>query len=268
MAPRFEPHRFRSTVPYYLRYRPAYPPELIDLVAGRCAIGPGVRLLDLGCGPGPLAVAFARLGATVVAVDPEPDMLAATRQLAGEQGVAIETVEGSSYDLGPGLVSFRAVTMGRSFHWMDRAATLAALDRMIEPDGAVVLFGSRHIEAKRPAWRELVTQLCEAFVPEGMEERRRRKASQEPQELVLRHSAFSRVERHGIVVSRTLTTDDVVGVTYSSSKSAPQALGDRQAAFEQALREGLARLSESGAFSETIEAYAMIARRALREATA
>src|SRR6476620_12682048 len=68
----FEPRRFRSTVPYYARYRVPYPAPLISFVHERCGLRAGSRVLDLGCGPGQLAVAFATLGCAVTAMDPEP----------------------------------------------------------------------------------------------------------------------------------------------------------------------------------------------------
>lgn len=69
-----DPHRFRSTVPFYAAYRVPYPDALIAFITERCDLARGGRVLDLGCGPGPLAVAFARLGCAVTAMDPEPDM--------------------------------------------------------------------------------------------------------------------------------------------------------------------------------------------------
>src|SRR5262245_66192626 len=100
MSLAFEPHRFRSTVPFYAAYRVAYPDGLISFVAGRCSLARDSSVLDLGCGPGQLAVAFARLGCAVTAMDPEPDMLAAAAKEATASGGLINLVEGSSYDLG------------------------------------------------------------------------------------------------------------------------------------------------------------------------
>jgi len=261
MTAAFEPHRFRSTVPYYARYRMPYPDELIEFVSTRCALEPGNRVLDLGCGPGPLAIGFARLGMAVTAMDPESDMLAAALENAKEAGVTLSLIEGSSYDLGPSLGQFHLVTMGRSFHWMDRKATLAALDGLVERSGGVTFFGDRRIEMPGPNWRALVEQLREEFVPAQIAERRRQRAEEESHEAVLLQSPFSAIERYGVIISRKLDPDDVVGRVYSSSITSPETLGDKRRAFEQTLREGLAHLSPNGEFSEVVELNALIARR-------
>ena len=71
----FQPHRFRTAARHYLAGRPAYAPRLIRLVAELLRLSERDRLLDLGCGPGVLAGAFAPLVGEVVAIDPEPEML-------------------------------------------------------------------------------------------------------------------------------------------------------------------------------------------------
>jgi trans-aconitate methyltransferase len=55
----FEPRRFRTAAAHYLAGRVAYPPRLISRVAEICGLEASGRLLDLGCGPGQLAKAFA-----------------------------------------------------------------------------------------------------------------------------------------------------------------------------------------------------------------
>ena len=71
----FQPRRFRTAAQHYLAGRPAYSPRLIRHVARFTGMAREHRVLDLGCGPGMLAGAFARAGAEVVAMDPEPEML-------------------------------------------------------------------------------------------------------------------------------------------------------------------------------------------------
>ena len=85
----FQPHRFRTAAKHYLAGRPAYAPRLIERVARGVGLGAEDRVLDLGCGPGMLAGAFAPLVREVVAVDPEPEMLRiAEAQVGGAGGLS------------------------------------------------------------------------------------------------------------------------------------------------------------------------------------
>ena len=63
----FQPHRFRTAARHYLAGRPPYAPRLIRLVAELLRLSERDRLLDLGCGPGVLAGAFAPLVGAMLA---------------------------------------------------------------------------------------------------------------------------------------------------------------------------------------------------------
>ena len=67
--------------------------------------------------------------------------------------------------------------------------------------------------------------------------------------------------RIAVVVRRERTADDIVGLAYSLSTSAPHKLGERKAPFEADLRAALAELSPDGRFTEIAEMEALIARR-------
>lgn len=255
----YEPNRFRSTADFYDRYRVPYPPELIAMVARRIGLEPGDAVLDLGCGPGPLAVAFARLGFKVTAMDPEPSMLEAARGAAAAAGVKLALVEGSSYDLTPALGRYRAVVMGRAFHWMDRVATLAALDSMIEPGGAVALLGDHRVHSA-PDYHPVLDTLAETYVPERYADRYRRRAPDWlPHEVVLIASPFGWLERVGRVVARERDIDEVVGLAFSRSVTSPAALGEAQPAFEADLRSRLAELAPDGRFRDVVGIGAILA---------
>lgn len=256
----FEARRFRTTADYYSRFRVPYPDRLIERVSERTGLTPGERVLDLGCGPGPLGVAFARLAdADVTGIDPEPEMLDAARENAAEAGVNIHFIQGSSYDLGPELAPLKLAVMGRSFHWMDRPATLAALDKLIVTGGAVVLFSDRHITAT-PDWRDVLRQLSETYSPEKSAERQLRHGPEfGPHEAILLRSSFRNLERIGIVRERVIGTEDIIGRAFSMSVTSPQALGDKTQEFEAAFRNELAALSPEGAFTEIVEGHALIA---------
>jgi ubiquinone/menaquinone biosynthesis C-methylase UbiE len=71
--------RFASTVGLYEELRPPYPPAFFRSVAERLNFSRQHALIDLGTGPGLLALGFAPYVGRVVGVDPEPGMLAAER---------------------------------------------------------------------------------------------------------------------------------------------------------------------------------------------
>jgi SAM-dependent methyltransferase len=79
-----------------VRYGPGLPTEQ-DLRL----LGPveGKRVLDLGCGAGSGAVALARAGARVIAVDDQAANLAATRERAEREGVRVEARHGPLAEL-------------------------------------------------------------------------------------------------------------------------------------------------------------------------
>src|SRR5947209_7966494 len=103
------PTRFHAAAKHYLQGRPHYADALIRRVVELCGLRPTDRLLDLGCGPVQLAVAFAPFVGLVVGMDPEPAMLGVAREHAARAGRPVELRQGSSGDVGPDLGSFRMV---------------------------------------------------------------------------------------------------------------------------------------------------------------
>ncbi len=258
----YDPHRFRTTVPFYERYRLGYPQGLIVRVETETGLSAGDAVLDLGCGPGTLSIPFARLGMRVLGVDPEPNMLVAAAAAAQEAGVAVEWKQGSSFELPPGIRPVKLVVMGRAFHWMDRAATLETLDGLVVADGAIALFDDEHPRTVENAWRRRLDEVGRRYGrAEEPHIRDRESGSYRTHESWLLKSAFNDLVRIAVIVHRTRTMDDIVGLAYSLSTSAPHKLGDRKTAFEADLRTALAELSPDGHFTEIAEMGALIARR-------
>ena len=250
--------RFQSTVPYYVRYRTRYPQALLNEVAGALGVDGGGRLLDLGCGPGFLAIGLAPHFEAVVAMDPEPEMIAAAEAEAAAAGLTLTLVSGGSDDLGPHLGSFRLVTMGRSFHWMARDRTLAALDALVIPGGAIGLFAIDHQDTSENAWRATFTAIRDRYTPPSL---RRRWSDEEPHEAVLARSVFSVVHRLTYTWRQRVSIDDLAGRMLSMSVTAPTALGDRRGKLEAELREALAPYATGGLVEEVLEAEALLAER-------
>lgn len=256
-----ESRRFQTAAAHYLLGRPAYPPVFIEKVATFCGLNRTHRILDLGCGPAPLAVAFAPFVGPVIAVDPEPEMLRVAREAVTAAGVAVEVREGSSETIGPEWGRFQAVTMGRSFHWMERAKTLDRLDGLVHRDGAVLLFNDEVVETpeNRPllVWRTVV----ERYSADDKVRAERRSPEWQDHEAVLRTSPFSKID-HVVHIHRGLTTVDIlVHRALSMSATTRARLGNRADQLVSEIRAVLAPLTADGTLPEEIEWTAIIARR-------
>jgi SAM-dependent methyltransferase len=249
--------RFRSTVPHYVAGRPNYGPSLIGIVKEHLHLTDRHRLLDLGCGPGWLGIAFAPFVGSVLAVDPEPAMLEAAGALAAEANVRIELMEGSSYDLGSQLGMFNVVAIGRAFHWMDRADVLRRLDALIEPDGAVILFNDVHPDVPENVWYKRYTELVDSYANWD--------ASIPPERLrheaVLLASSFSQLVRIGAIERRVVPVERLVDRALSMSTSSPEQLGPLSDRLAQELLTQMSPFATDGSLDEVIEFQALIARR-------
>src|SRR6185295_16370612 len=89
---------------------------------------------------------------------------------------------------------FRLVTMGRSFHWMDRAATLAMLDKIVAPGGAVALFHDAHPPVEENVWFKLQRDISEKFSRADTSHLRERKGGHRRYEPFLFASAFTQLD--------------------------------------------------------------------------
>lgn len=241
---------YQGTAWYYSRYRPVYPPSLVTILRENFRLDGTGRLLDLGCGPGPVAIPLAHLFDQVVAMDPDDAMRAEGARIARERGVGnIEWRFGGSKDLSPELGQFRLVTMGNSFHWMDRARTLDALYDLVTDGGGIAVVGEGAPIPRPPPtrWRAAINAVLMHYLPD------RRLAWENPgpppEE---RHDAYLARSRFKDVISYQesfeieWTIDSMVGNLYSMSFCSRRVLGDRVEAFERDLRAAIIAAEPSG----------------------
>ena len=255
-----QPGRFRSTAALYARFRLGYPASLIDRVIAATGLKAGDPVLDLGAGPGPLALGFAAAGMTVTAVDPEPEMLEALENIAKSAQLTVRALAGSSGQMPPGIGPFRLVTIGRAFHWMDRTETAKDLDRLVLPGGALALFEEVTLKTVENCWRQTLDTVAARYGAASAPHRQERAdPTHRAHESVLLGSPFCRLETIGEIVHRTLSVDDIVGFAGSLSVTSRAALGERADAFEAELRAALTALD--GRFEQIAEMRVLLARR-------
>ena len=124
----------------------------------------GRSALDVGCGAGLLAEPLARLGASVTGVDAAPENIAAARDHAAGQGLAIDYRSGELAALN--LPRFDLVTsMEVIEHVADPAAFVQALADRLAPGGLMILSTPNRPTASRLLLVEAAERLGQ--VPRG-----------------------------------------------------------------------------------------------------
>lgn len=255
---------FSGSAAYYEQGRLPYAPGYASLLADKLGQHGQGRLLDVGCGPGLVALELAPYFAEVVGVDPDPDMLLEAQQRAERLGVQNASWhEARAEDLPAGLGVFRAVLFAQSFHWTDRERVAAAAFEMIEPGGYFVhlsdLKGPQASPAPLPHPAPPFAAIA-TLVQTYLGEVRRagqgvlRHGTQSGERAIVEGAGFVGYQRlqvpSGAVVDRS--PDDVVAWVFSRSDSAPHLFGDRLPAFERDLRSLLHATSPEGVFSEQL----------------
>ena len=139
----YDPTLYLGAAAHYRNGRPPYSPDLEATLTEAAGLDGRGRLLDVGCGPGVLAVRLASLVGEVVGLDPDGEMLAEGRRAARGAGVTnIRWVQAHAEDLpaaAPG--PFRLITFGQSFHWTDEEQVAAVIYDLLEPGGYLALIG-------------------------------------------------------------------------------------------------------------------------------
>jgi SAM-dependent methyltransferase len=123
----------------YDRARPDYPPEAVRWLLDRLAVGTGDTVVDLGAGTGMLTQHLLPSGATVIAVEPVPEMRAAlARKLP-----SVKAVDAVAERLPFAQGSVDAVVAGQAFHWFDQTEALPEIHRILRDGGRLGLIWNR-----------------------------------------------------------------------------------------------------------------------------
>ncbi|MET4116461.1 SAM-dependent methyltransferase [Bradyrhizobium sp. JR4.1] len=253
--------RFASTAALYEHLRPPYPSEFFRSVAEKLGLSTQSSLIDLGTGPGLLALGFAPYVGRIVGVDPEPAMLDAARRTAASAGHALTLIEGKVETLSPDI-SFDVVTIGRALHWMDREPTLARLDRLVARGGAILICASFSVTDGRNPWLDGYSDVRRRWSPAKLwEEAGRGTRTHRDLPAFFRGSAFQPTELVTVETSHVVGVEDLTRRTLTYSSSSPDALGDNVEAMLRDVREHLASFSGNGVVAETIVSTAQIVKR-------
>ncbi|MEQ7005509.1 methyltransferase domain-containing protein [Actinopolymorpha sp. B17G11] len=205
------PHRataFGTKAQAYAENRPSYPVEAV-----RWALDPvtdsgspdlrGLAVLDLAAGTGKLTEVLVAQGAEVLAVEPDPAMLAElSRRLP-----RVQTLSGRAERIPVPDQSVDAVVAGQAFHWFDMDQAMAEIARVLKPGGVVGALWN--LEDVRVPWVAGLAEVSE--LPRDLE------TWQEDQSTLAGHEPFDSVERAEFASPQQLTSEAFVARTATRS---------------------------------------------------
>ncbi len=253
---------FEGTATYYRQGRKPYAPTLANALAEHLQLDGRGRLLDVGCGPGTVALLFAHLFESVTGLDPDLGMLAEAQRAAVDEQIAnANWVQMRAEDLPGSLGTFRVISFGQSFHWMDRPRVAAAVREMLDANGAVVQVDLWHTNAPSqapssgpypPIPEVALDELRRRWLgPDRRAGQGFRNTSPDGEDAVFQVAGFAPEELVVVQDDRILerSVEDVVAWVLSTSSTAPHLFGDRLDDFISELRRLLLDASPEGRFS-------------------
>lgn len=246
--------RFATTAALYEQFRPPYSPEFFRAVVERLRLGKRHALIDLGTGPGLLALGFAPYVGRIVGVDPEPAMLKVARRAADRAGHDLALIESAAEALPREVGAFDVVTIGRALHWMDRDRIGSLLERLVAPGGVVLACSARSATDGRNAWLEAYNE-ARRYWP-GTPDRTRYRPDPAA---VLADARFHNGETIAVESSHALSARDLAHRILTLSGSSPAVLGDKVSAMLHDVEQRLLPFSRAGLLREVVIAKADVA---------
>jgi ubiquinone/menaquinone biosynthesis C-methylase UbiE len=130
--------RFSSRVNNYIKYRPSYPPEIIQFLKDQKVLFNESIIADIGSGTGILSELFLKNGNKVYGIEPNPDMRNAGKKLLATYLNHV-SVNGSAEFTGLQDNNIDLITAGQAFHWFDQQKARLEFLRILKPGGLVIL---------------------------------------------------------------------------------------------------------------------------------
>ena len=145
--------RFSDRVENYIRYRPGYPPEVLNLLHTECGLQSAHVVADIASGTGIFTRLLLENGNRVFAVEPNAEMREAGERLLRVYG-NLTSIAGTAEGTTLPTASADFVTAAQAAHWFDRRRAREEFVRILKPGGWCVLIWNERRTAGTPFLRE------------------------------------------------------------------------------------------------------------------
>lgn len=139
--------RFSNRVENYIKYRPSYPPDVLNLLKNECGLTGERGIADIGSGTGILSRLLLEKGNRVFGVEPNAEMREAAEQSLGGNPL-FTSVAARAEETGLATASVDLIVAAQAFHWFDAEKSRAEFLRIMKPGGWVALiWNERWVDA-------------------------------------------------------------------------------------------------------------------------
>lgn len=145
--------RFSSRVDNYVRYRPTYPPGVIELLRKECGLPANSVIADIASGTGIFTRMLLETGSRVFGVEPNAEMRHAAEQSLAELP-NFTSIAGSAEATMLAPHSVDIVTAAQAAHWFKLDAARREFVRILKSGGWAVLLWNQRRTGSTPFLRD------------------------------------------------------------------------------------------------------------------
>lgn len=145
--------RFSSRVNNYVRYRPGYPREVLDLLKKECSLTAGSLIADIASGTGIFTQMLLENGNRVFGVEPNAEMSRAGEEFLRSYS-RFTSIAGTAEATTLPDQSVDIVTAAQAAHWFDRQKARREFVRILKAGGWCVLLWNERRTDTTPFLRD------------------------------------------------------------------------------------------------------------------
>lgn len=237
--------RFGTVAEHYDRFRPSPPFEAVELLGALA----GRDVLEVAAGTGKWTRLLVEIGAYVTVVEPDDSM----RAVLVRQSPDVRALAGRAEALPVDDDSFNAVLVVSAWHWFDDLLATSEMARVLRDDGELWILGNslrRGVD-----WISSLASLREKTDGAVC-------GHQSGLEYATR-GPFTDVTPVSIDWSRSMSSEDLVGLFSTFSEALAQGLDDR-IALDEEMRRHLLEIAPSGVLDVPMTLSGFVTRRRRR----
>ena len=213
--------RFTDRVTSYVKARPGYPAEVIDVLRTNCGLTAESVVADIGCGSGIFSSLLCEHAQTVYGVEPNDAMRAAAQDLLAARS-NFAAVNGAAENTTLPATSIDVITVAQAFHWFDQKEARHEFMRILKPNGFTALIWNDRRTSGSPV-AEAYEQLLVNFGTDYAEVQSRGKETIANFERFFGHSEIKRATiPNAQRLERDAFVERVISASYMPNESHPR----------------------------------------------